>query len=167
MGDEESRHLLGYLRIEQLSETGVIEHGLKVIVGAGLESIPGVHLNGAGEVVKAALSATGDGINDGQAVEGIVGVRVLIDDGAELLGGFLEVACVELGDGIVELLLGREEAEACALKLAAAGVDVHAAAFDDFRRCGGEELLEGSECLFVFALLDEGNGRLIVVEGRS
>lgn len=166
-GEKRSRHLLGYLRIEQLGEAGVVEHGLEVVVGAGLEAVSGVHLDGAGEIVEAALGAAGDGVEEGEAVVGVIGVRVRLEDAAELLGGLLKVAGVELRDGVIEALLGGEEAEAVALQLAAAGVDVHAAALDDFRRSGGDELLKGGESLFIFALLHEGDGCLVMLEGGS
>jgi len=141
-------------RVEQFSETRIIDHALEVVVGTGLEAVSWVELDGTGEVVEAVLSATGDGVEDGQTVKGVVNVWVAIENGEELLAGIVVVAGVELGDGVVVVLFRGGEVEVMLLHLAVAGDDVDSAALHDFHGGVGKQLLESSGGFLVFPLLE-------------
>src|ERR1019366_157060 len=113
------------------------------------------------------LGASGDGVEDGQTVEGVVNIRVAGEDAQKLLSGFVVVSGVELGDGVVVVLFGRGEGEVVLLHLALAGDDVDPAALLDLHGGVGEKLLESGGGFLVFALLQELNGSLVLLEGRS
>jgi hypothetical protein len=140
---------------------------LEVVVGAGLEAVFGVQLDGAGEIAEAVLGAAGDGVEQGEAVEGIVGVGLGGKDVVELLASFLVVAGIQHGDGVVVMLLGGEEGEFILLHLTLAGTHIHFAAFHELGRRGGEELFKGSQSSLVLALLHELHGGLVMLKSGS
>src|ERR1039458_2059300 len=88
--------------------------------------------------------------------------RSLISAGAVEIG----VAGIQLRDGVVIVLLGRREAQGWFLKLTLAGADVHLAAFPDFGRGSGEQLLKCGQRPIVLALLQQLHGSLIVLKRR-
>jgi hypothetical protein len=65
------------------------------------------------------------------------------------------------------VLFGSGEGEIVLLHLALAGDDVDSAALDDLDGSGGEELLKSGGGFLVFTLLQEENGSLELLEGRT
>ena len=71
------------------------------------------------KVVEAILRAAGNGVEHRQAVVGVVGGGVVGKNALQLVAGLFEVAGVQLRDGVVIALLGREEGKAAAYRAAA------------------------------------------------
>ena len=88
------------------------------------------------------------------------------EDAVELLARLFVVAGVQLRDGVVVVLLGREEGQVVLLQLPLAGADVHPAAFLDLGGRGGQQLFKGGQRLLVLALLQQLHGGLVVLESR-
>ena len=153
------------LGVEEFGEAGVVGHVLEVGVGAGLDAVAGVLADGLGEVLEAGVRVAGHAGEDGEAVEGVVGLVVGLEDGLELLAGVFVVAVVEQGDGVVVALFGVGEGGLALGDLLEAGVDVHADAVGEVAGAGGEHLVEGCRALVVFARLHEAECGLVVREG--
>ena len=101
-------------RIQQLGEAGSSTMLWKSLSDAGLQPVFGIQLDGLGEVVEAILRRAGDRVQHRQPVKGVVGLGMVGQDAFELVGGLLEVAGIQLRNGVVVALLGREEREAAA-----------------------------------------------------
>src|SRR5947209_1086430 len=92
------------LGVEELGESGIVRHVLKIGVGTCLDTVARVTPDGLGEVLEAGLAVAGHGGEQGQTVEGIVGVLVILEDLLELLASVLVMAVVEQGDSVVVAL---------------------------------------------------------------
>jgi hypothetical protein len=150
------------LGVEEFGEAGVVGHVLEVGVGAGLDAVSGVVVDGLGEVVETASGVAGHAGQDGEAVESVVGGGVGGEDGVEVLARVFVVTVVEERDGVVVLLFVAVERGLAFGDLADAGVDVHADAVAKVAWAGKEHLVEGSVGLIVFALLHELEGGLVI-----
>ena len=89
------------------------------------------------------MGVAGHAGENGEAVEGVVGLFVRLEDGLELLAGVLVVAVVEQGDGVVVALFGGGKGVLPLDDLLEAGVDVHADALGEVAGAGGQHLVEG------------------------
>src|ERR1700723_3578445 len=59
-------------RIQQLGEAGIVHHALKVVIRTRLEAISRVQLDRSTEIGQAVMGAAGDGVEQGEAVKGVV-----------------------------------------------------------------------------------------------
>src|ERR1700745_1421679 len=84
-----------YLGIEKFGEAWIGGHVREIGIRACLDSIARVLPNGFGEVFEAALGVSGDTGQHGEAIEGVVGSAVLLEDGFEFVASVLKVAIVE------------------------------------------------------------------------
>ena len=91
--------------VEELGEAGIVSHVLKVGVGAGLDAVAGIVMDGLGEVFEAIGGVAGHAGEDGESVEGVVGCGVGRQDGFEMVSCVFVLAVVEQRDGVVVLLL--------------------------------------------------------------
>src|SRR5271166_1742438 len=158
---------LGYLRIQQFRKPRVIRHVLEVIVRAGQEPVFGIQLDGLAQVTEAVLSASCNGVQQGQPVKSVIGLRMGLQNSAELLARFLIVARIQLRDGVIVMLLGRQEIQVMLFHLPLTGADVHLASFHQLGRRDGKKFLESAHRLVESALLNQLHGSLIVLVGRS
>ena len=153
------------LGVEELGEARVVGHVLEIGVGAGLNAVAGVVLDGFGEVFEALVRIAGHAGEEGHAVEGVVCVGCGGEDLAQVVAGVLVLAFVEQGDGVVVLFFGVGEVVLAFGRLHKAGVDVDADAVGELRGRGEQHLVEGGVGLLVLALLHELEGSLVAGEG--
>ena len=99
------------LRIQQLGKPRIVHHGLKVVVGARLEPVSGVQLNSPGQVSETILGAAGYRVQQRQAVERVVRIRMAVENAFELLPRLFVVTGIQLRDRVVEVFFGREESK--------------------------------------------------------
>src|ERR1700728_2439450 len=92
---QKSQVSLRYFRIQQLREPRVVDHILEIVIGAGLKPIFRIQLDRLGKVVEAALYASRDRIDQGQAIERVIGLRIIRDNPAPLLSRLFEVAALQ------------------------------------------------------------------------
>ncbi len=153
------------LGVEQVGEARVVGHVLEVGVGAGLDAVAWIVADGLGEVLEALVAVSGEAGEDGEAVEGVVGGGMLLQDELEVLACVFVVAQVEQGDGVVVLFFVAGEAGFAFRDLEQAGVDVHADAVGEVSGGAGEHLVEGGVGFVVLALLHELQSGLIAGDG--
>lgn len=153
-----------WLGIEELGKAWIVLHALEIGVGASLEPVAGVALDGSGEMFEAFLDLTGDGIQDGEAVERVVGGGEGVQNFDELLARFLEVIHVQEGNGVIVALFRRIEDQLGLAQFAVAGCDVDAAAFGERGRGSAQQLFKSDEGPFELGLLQQLQGSLIVLE---
>src|ERR1035437_5828370 len=135
------------LGIQQLGKARVVGHALEVVVNAGLEAIFLVQFDGLAQVQQAVLGASGHRVQQRKPIKGVVGLGMGAQNTLKLLASFFVVAGVQLRDGIVVVLLGRQKRETALLQLPTARGDVHLAAFLQLDGRSGAQLLEGSQRL--------------------
>src|ERR1019366_1890862 len=70
---KESLEGLWNLWIEQLGEPRVVHHALEVVVDTGLQPVPGVQVDGPGEVLETFLRAPGNRIENRQPIKRVIG----------------------------------------------------------------------------------------------
>src|ERR1035441_7928206 len=90
-----------HLGVEEFGEAGVVGHILEVGVGAGLDAVFCVEADGLSEVFEAGVGFAGHAGEDGETIEGVVGLIVLGEDFLVMGARVLVVAFVQQGDGVV------------------------------------------------------------------
>ncbi len=155
------------LGVEEFGEAGVVGHILEVGVGAGLDTVFGVEPDRLSEVLETGVGLSGHAGEDGETIEGVVGLFVFGDDLLELGARVLVVAFVEQGDGVVVAFLQGGELGFVFGALLEAGIDVHADALGKVGRAGGEHVVEGGVRLVEFALLHQAQGGFVLSEGAG
>ena len=141
--------------IEEFGEARIFSDAIEVGVVTGLEAVLTFEADGFGEVLDAGVVVAGEGGEQGEAVEGVVGRLLFEEDFLEVLASVFVVALVEQGDGVVVALFVRLEVGGAFVDLCDAGGDIHANAVGEILRRGLEHFGEGVVGLIVFAGLHE------------
>jgi len=127
----------------------------------------GVQFDGASEVGETVLSTPGDGIEEREPVERVVGGGIAGKNPAELIASLIVVSGVQLRDGVVIVFAGSCEDQNWPFKLSPAGTDIHPATLFDGQRSIREQLFKCGQGLIELALLQQLNSSLVELQGRS
>ena len=83
-------------RIQQLREARVVHHALKVIIGARLEAVFRVQVDGFRETIKTILRLASNGIDHRKPVESEIRFRMVCQQAFQLRRCFFKIAGIDL-----------------------------------------------------------------------